>query len=245
LLFKNLPASPKPTLIFASLAILVVILVHGLVDNIVYYQWGSLLVFVIPGFAVGITQPALQQGQEGVSNRGWQMVKIVAAVGAAAIILFVGITCRQTWMAAWHANLGAVEMARVELAGFPGTGWDEGSEAGLLAPAEAYFLQALAYNPDNRTANHRLGLIAMQRRDFATAVSYLETAHRIDDDHRGINKNLGYSYAWLGKFEQAAPLLNQIPEASQELSTYIWWWGTQGQDDLAVNAETMLSYINE
>jgi hypothetical protein len=51
-------------------------------------------------------------------------------------------------MAAWHANLGAVEMARIELADFPSGQWEDGKGAALLAPAEGYFLQALAYNPE-------------------------------------------------------------------------------------------------
>jgi O-antigen ligase len=253
-LFRNLQPFSRSSLILASLASLAIILVHGLVDNVIYYKWGALLVLMIPGFAVGITRPAGRQSQGGeqpqpgtetrTNRRGWRILGIVAAVAVAATILFVGYTYRQTWMAAWHANLGAVEMARVELAGFPGTGWDDGSEAALLAPAEGYFLQALAYNPSNRTANHRLGLIAMQRWDFATAVSYLETAHRIDDDHRGITKALGYSHVWSDEFDRAAPLLNQIPEAGQELSTYVWWWETQGRGDLAENANSMLAYLD-
>jgi hypothetical protein len=51
LLLRNLQNSSQPTLILALIASLVVILVHGLVDNIIYYQWGSLLVFMIPGFS--------------------------------------------------------------------------------------------------------------------------------------------------------------------------------------------------
>jgi lipopolysaccharide biosynthesis regulator YciM len=156
-----------------------------------------------------------------------------------------GFAYRQAIMSAWNANLGAVEMARVELAGFPSGQWEDGTKVVSLGRAEVYFRRALAQDANNRTANHRLGLIAMQRRDFSSAVSYLETAHWIDGDHRGIIKSLGYAYVWSGEFDQAAPLVNQIPEASQELSTYIWWWQEQGRDDLAENAATMLKQLNE
>jgi hypothetical protein len=84
----------------------------------------------------------------------------------------------------------------------------------------------------------------MLRRDFSTATSYLETAYNIDDGHRGISKALGYGYTWSGEFDLAAPLLAQIPEAGQELSTYIWWWETQGRGDLAENANSMLAYLD-
>jgi lipopolysaccharide biosynthesis regulator YciM len=103
-----------------------------------------------------------------------------------------------------------------------------------------YFRRAIGQDANNRTANHRLGLIAMQRRDFSSAVSYLESAHWINSDHRAIIKSLGYAYAWSGEFDEATPLLAQILEARQELSTYIWWWQTQGREDLAQNANHML-----
>jgi hypothetical protein len=243
-------------LILASLAGIIAIFVHGLVDNIIYYQWGSLLVFIIPGFMLSTTQvKANQNNNEGrlpqqrtstqARRFGWRILGIAGTASVVVMLAVLGFAHRQAIMSAGNANLGAVEMARVELAGFPSGQWEDGSNVADLGTAEGYFLQALAQDANNRTANHRLGLIAMQRRDFSSAVSYLETAHWIDGDHRGIIKSLGYAYVWSGEFDQAAPLVNQIPEASQELNTYIWWWQEQGRDDLAENAATMLKQLNE
>jgi tetratricopeptide (TPR) repeat protein len=105
-----------------------------------------------------------------------------------------------------------------------------------LEIAEKSFHSSLQFDPDNRTANQRLGMIAMYRQDFESAVGYLEEAHDQAPDHRGIIKLLGYSYIWFGKIDMGQSLLSQIPEARDELNVYIWWWGTQGRNDLSENA---------
>ena len=84
----------------------------------------------------------------------------------------------------------------------------------------------------------------MLRRDFKSAVMYLEIAHNRAPLHRGIIKSLGYSYVWMGEMEKAQPLLSQIPEASEELDAYVWWWGTQGRNDLTENANLALNMLN-
>lgn len=148
-------------------------------------------------------------------------------------------------LSAIYANLGAAQMAKVELGGFPTNQWDKGEHLAELAPAEALFLQALAYDPSNRTANHRLGLIAMMRRNFPAAIASLETACQADPDHRGIQKALGYAYTWAGQLNQALPLLRKIPEARQELQTYQWWWADQNRPDLAEYAARMVERLGE
>jgi lipopolysaccharide biosynthesis regulator YciM len=140
---------------------------------------------------------------------------------------------------AWSANLGAVLMARIELADFPLEKWEDSYIAADLSIAESLFLNSLSYNPSNLTANHRLGLVAIQRGDFITGARYLEAALEADPNHRGIVKNLGYCYVWLGQLDQAQILLQQIPEARQEMNVYTWWWNAQGRSDLAAHAEEM------
>jgi tetratricopeptide (TPR) repeat protein len=142
--------------------------------------------------------------------------------------------------AAWYANLGAVPMAKVELAGFPTNRWTSPSVLPDLQQAESTLQAALQSNPANYTANYRLGLISMLRQDFISAAAYLEKANQVVPDHRGIVKSLGYCYAWLGDIEKASLLLDEIPEADNELKVYIWWWETQGRNDLSTNASLVL-----
>jgi lipopolysaccharide biosynthesis regulator YciM len=130
-------------------------------------------------------------------------------------------------------------MARQELADFPFDDWADLHATADHSISESLFQDSLRYNPGNRTANHRLGLIAMQGGDFTSAALYLEAALQADPNHRGIIKNLGYCYVWLGQPDQARILLQQIPEAHQEMRVYNWWWEAQGRSDLAVKAEEM------
>jgi tetratricopeptide (TPR) repeat protein len=103
------------------------------------------------------------------------------------------------------------------------------------------FRSALQYDPNNQTANYRLGLIFMLRQDFESAAANLETAHKEVPGHRGIIKSLGFCYVWLGEYEKAWFLLAQIPESHKELNVYTWWWESQGRDDLSKKAAIMLS----
>jgi hypothetical protein len=47
----------------------------------------------------------------------------------------------------------------------------------------------------------------------------------------------------LGDYKNAQLLLSAIPEAADELDAYVWWWGTQGRDDLSANAAQMVSKL--
>jgi lipopolysaccharide biosynthesis regulator YciM len=135
-------------------------------------------------------------------------------------------------------------MAKAELAGFPTNQWADPSILPQLEQADAALRTALLSDPANRTANHRLGLIALLRRDFPSAAAFLEEAYRSAPNHRGVIKALGYCYAWLGEMEKARSFLSKIPEARTELDVYTWWWRTQGQPGLADRASTILSELN-
>jgi thioredoxin-like negative regulator of GroEL len=134
-------------------------------------------------------------------------------------------------------------MSKAELQSFPAKGWKDMPPPGTYAKAENYFQQALWYNPAQRTANHRLGLIAMQVRDFEAAARFLVAAHQSDPDHRGIRKALGYTYVWLGQIPKASQLLSILPETEREMSAYIDWWREQGRPDLAEHAQRMVEHL--
>jgi len=165
----------------------------------------------------------------------------MVAVGIGLMGLLYGF--REPLLASWYTNLGAVQMAQVELAGWPTGYWDDGRNVAALSSVEGLFNRSLQLDPSNRTAHHRLGLISMQRRDFIVAVSHLEGAFELDPGHRGIRKSLGYSYVWSGHLERATDLLCDIPEVRDEMKVYEWWWGTQGREDLAVYASQMVERL--
>jgi lipoprotein NlpI len=127
----------------------------------------------------------------------------------------------------------------VELANYPANRWSEGENLSKLDSAERDFQQALALQPNNQTASHRLGLISMSARDFESANDYLQTAYDMDSTNRGVIKNLGYSYLWSGETEKARALLTRIPEAKHELEVYVWWWNDQQRPDLSDRASEL------
>jgi tetratricopeptide (TPR) repeat protein len=229
----------------AALASWLVICLHGLVDDALYGMNGTPLLFFLPGIAVALSQanpPAvLDHGK--TKARAIEHLWLAAAVLSILVLLVAILRWSTQARAYWYANLGAVRMARSELEDWPTNQWNENPDISSFAPAIGYFSRALERDPENRISHHRLGLIAMQARDYGTAQSHLEAAHAQKPGHRGIRKALGYCYVWNGQLDRAADLLKEIPEAEYELGVYVWWWGQQGRKDLANQAEAMQDYL--
>lgn len=198
---------------------------HSLIDNPLYGEYGTPLFLLLPGLALALCPQALSVG-------AWLKPQ---AVAAAALAVSLGLaSLLPSAQAAFWANLGAVEMARIELAGFPQVRWTDRNTVADLVEAQALLQQARRLDPGNRTASHRLGLIAFQAGDYEQAIAALTLAagDRTTATRR-FSKPLGYSYAWTGNLAQAEELLVHVSEARYELQVYNWWWGTQGRLDLA------------
>ena len=217
---------------------LVIAVVHGMVDDYLYNGKGAVLSLFLIGVSMLATKDDVQHSM--TDKRAQMSPKPVARqwytfVLLAGLLVVAGINFNNL-RAMWYANLGAVQLAKVELDGFPETGWAGPAIVARLDQADASLHTALELDPLNRTANHRLGLISMLQRDFSLAVVYLNNAHAQAPRHRGIIKSLGFSYAWLGETDHAVSLLKEIPEAKNELDAYYSWWREQGREDLSEKA---------
>jgi hypothetical protein len=235
----------------AALVSLIVMAIHGVVDDPLYGESGTPLIWVAAGLAVFVHPQARTlrhllpsklirwSGLPGVRRRiGW-------AAGLLALLIAVGGALAWRPLAAgWLANLGAVRMAQVELRDFPSNEWLEPQVAEELGDAQRLLEQAVSLAPADRTANHRLGLIALLRQDFSTAIAHLQLAHRADPRHRGVVKNLGYAYVWVGEYDRAQALLAGLPEAHIELGYYVDWWAFHGRRDLAQRAKFMADRLS-
>ncbi|MGZ9225864.1 MAG: O-antigen ligase family protein, partial [Anaerolineales bacterium] len=219
-----------------ALGALIIAFVHGMVDDYLYNGSGTMLALALAGLSNSV-----QSNSMPTADRKNRYIFVLIPLG----LIFFSMINLNGFHAAWLSNLGAVQMAKVELAGFPTNEWTEPAIAPELEAANITFRAALQANPRNRTANHRLGLISMLRGDFLSASEYLERAHAAVPDHRGIVKSLGYCYVWLGDMEKALPFLRDIPEAKDELEVYVWWWDVHGRPDLSVNASRHLAYLND
>lgn len=218
---------------------LVIAFAHGMVDDYLYNGSGTILSVALLGIIP--EQFETQPKFEGAKRRDRTDIIILASIAAllVGLILISGNTIRSIW----YSNLGAVQMARVELAGFPTNQWAEPAIVEKLQDAKMSLLASIEADPANRTANHRLGLIALLRQDFPSAEVYLSNAYRLTPSHRGIIKSLGYCYTWIGELENAKSLLEGIPEASSELNVYAWWWQAQGRSDTSNYASLMRSRL--
>ncbi|MFC1922880.1 O-antigen ligase family protein [Chloroflexota bacterium] len=248
---EDLQAAPLSEAVLIGILVL---LIHGLIDDPLYGDLGTPLLLLLPGLALMLVRFGPPLPDENISSPG---LGISLSTGKrpfkriiiAGVIIVIGILVvsifNQQLISKWFANLGAVEMAREELENWPLNEWNTSTDVNPLIPALNSFNKALAYNPNQRTALHRRGLIAMQNRDFETAQTELEKAHRIDPEHRGIQKSLGYAYAWGGKLDKSTNLLSEIQEAEYEMGVYSWWWGQQDRGDLARQAGDMEGILHE
>ena len=234
---------PQEMVLFrwAAFVSLVVMVLHGLIDNALYGAQASPLLFFAPAMAILVTRrrKSADLAPAAVQRRRWAM-----GVGVTAVLLvglFFGF--RQRVEAQWYANRGALALARAELVGWPTNQWDSGGDLGRFDQATALLERSLALDPNNRTANHRLGLIAMVGREYETAVAFLETAVMETPEHRGIVKSVGYSHVWLGDFDQALVYLRDISESQAEMTIYSNWWNRQNRPDLASKASEMVAIL--
>ena len=165
--------TPKGTLLWASFASMLIVVLQGLTDDLVFGPWGAPLVFLVPGISYamarsspcfGTLRPSMGLKIRG-SIRGSRRRQLMFGTGVLACIalLVVVYVYRQRLVAVWYADLGAVLMARTQLNDFPAGDWDEDYDLAELEPAERLFEGALRQDAWNRTAHHRLGLMAWGR----------------------------------------------------------------------------------
>jgi tetratricopeptide (TPR) repeat protein len=222
----------------AALASFIALLLHGMVEDTVYGSAALPLLFIVPGLAVALDRA---NGEPGMSTSRWYRGSaLFFGLSVLALAAFIALPRGR---ALWWANLGAVSMARAELADFPTGRWVEPRPDDALSNAENRFQKSLEHQARQRTAHYRLGMLAMQRGDFPSAVAHLETAYAQDPSHIGIRKALGYSYAWSGNVERGSRLLATVPFVSQELDAYVGWWRQHGRNDLAEIARQMRVHL--
>lgn len=221
---------------WAAIISLVAVLLHGLMDNALHGGVGTPLLFVPAAMALWATPILVSQRAQRKVWVGWGV-----RLTSLAVMLMVGMWLLRPLRAEWQANLGAVALAKAELAGWPELEQEIDEDA--VGMAQVQLENAHTTLSTNLTANYRLGLLKADNMEYAAAIPYLEAAYQVDPGHRGIIKTLGYSYVWSGQPDKATWLLSQIPEASGELETYQWWWGTQDRPDLAEYAAAMAQIL--
>ncbi len=219
-----------PTPLFQAAWVgVVATLIHGLFDGRQYVDlWSMWPLFVLLGLMVACSTVAAQ-GTAGKRQRmarwgRWRWVALILLMAGCAVVWrsLLGVT---------YANLGAVKQAKAEL----GTLSDDATDAHLRA-AMADYERALQANPDNRTANLRLGNLAVADGRYEEGVTHLEAVWQAAPDDRTARKALGLACAWVGEIDRAAELLKDTKDIVVELNIWGWWHGQEGRPQAAMNA---------
>ena len=206
----------------AILASLIALILHGFIDDAVFGDSGSTFLFIAPGLAFATASRKVNQ-------------RYATLIGGSVILLMVVgtlFTFRST-QSYWLSNNAAAEMAKIQLEDWPINEWSKGESVDRLQSIESVFNQALELDPNNSTAYFRLGLIEIEKRNFAGAKNHLEVAFNLRPDHIGIRKNYGYAILWSGDIDQGIHLLSGLEGIDQEIDAYIWWWDSQGETELS------------
>lgn len=225
-------------------------LVHGLVDAPLYASHALLVLFAPFAFAIpSVSNDAGASEAERSQNQPHALRDVRAWIAVVLLVIGFLVVYWNDWNGMLYANLGAVAETKAELPLYrfykPIIEIRSIIEIRRtltteLAPAQAFYRTALAYDPANVVAHRHLGLIALAKRNFREAVSQLETAARLDPGNRATRKGLGYAYAWNGAPQWAAEWLKPFEETRLELQDDTWWWNLEGRPDLAVLAQQAL-----
>lgn len=218
------------TLFQASWVGTVAILVHGLFDARQYVDlWTMWPLFVLLGLVVSTSKvkDETEATRAPRTRRSWRREWL--ALG----LLVVG--CVVVWrpfMAAACANLGAVRQARSELI----TDLSQDTRDVRLRAAIASYERALQLAPRSRTANLRLGNLAVANGRYEKGIAHLEIVWRAAPEDATACKALGLAYAWVGEIDQAAELLSSTKDIVAELNNWGWWHSQEGRQQVAANA---------
>lgn len=234
----------------ASLTAIIILLLHGFIDDPFYGDTGTPWLFLMPGIAAMLshggfsfqkTRRVPAQQSPARKERVWFFCGGIFIL----ILLSTALLFGRSLKAAWYANLGALGTAHWELRNWPAENLNDLQEVVVPADVLQGLEVAVRSNPLNRTAHHRLGLALMGKRDFRSARDELAIAFRIDPEHRGVRKAFGYALVWADELEEALPLLRDIPEAEYELDAYQYWWRAHDRRDLAWQSHQMAKILHE
>lgn len=225
----NLTTDHWKSLSEAAFASLTVLLVHGVVDSIPYGT-GAVLLLFIP-FGVLAAGQRAQFAAAPLRRRNIYftpliLLLILTGLGIGSILGPPG-KIGERWRGAWHANLGAVAQARVELRAydpqrFSELTMDQVRRREDLREVEAYFARALACDPLNATARQRLTTIALARKDYVAALAHMQPlwdAGRRDQVTRHL---YGDALVAAGRVDEAVPIVQGLEFAKARLLGQAW-----------------------
>jgi len=215
-----------PPVLGVGLLSLVVMLVHGVVDDPLYISRAMPLLWLPAGLVVAGTRNA--ESRLYVSVRAG----IGYSLAAVGLLLLVGCTFWRPLRALSLANLGAVRQAQIELSAYGhrdhgDPSLDEIRQHVDLTEVEELFEVALELQPDQVTARTRLAAIALSRGAYAQALAHVQAAWDAGYRDRVTRLLLGDALIAAGDPDGALDVVRGTRWADTRLLGQAWdryWW---------------------
>ena len=214
----------------AAALCLVVVLVHGLVDDVLYGSRAVLLLFLPLAFGCWPQAGSTGRSRPGKRAHRWELV----LPAGLAVILILALIGRRPLLSVVYSNLAAVRQSQAELSVYSWPKWplqDDVRRTIDLGRPIAEFERALALDPHNATANRRLGMIDLSLGRYNQALVHLEAAYAVEPGSEATRKLLGEAYLANGRLAQGMALWATVGNRAGELAARVFWYGYIGDKE--------------
>jgi hypothetical protein len=232
---QEIAVADKPTarkfgkqgiLLVASAASVLILVIHGLVDDSVYGTRMVLLMFIPFSFAV----PTLLKARTPTTKQ-----KVVSAlVGLLIVVLIIAFSWRPV-LSLLNSNLAAVRQSKAELSVYKWPEWpvqDAVRNEVDLAPVVEGYERAIELNAGNASAHRRLGQIQLSLGDYGEAVRHLEAAYAQAPWDNATKQMLGEAYLVNGQVGAGANLWSLVDSDMGQLDLRASWYRIAADGDL-------------
>ena len=214
----------RPTLAAAALSLLT-ILVHGLVEDALYGSRFLILLFLPLAFAL----PYPQASPRATRRPRW----LFPVIGMFLLFALLLLGSRPLRSYA-YSNLAAVQQSRSELSLYRWPDWPIQDavrrEIDLSRPI-ANYEKALTLNPNNATANRRLGQIELSIGDYEDALAHLLASYERAPWDNATRQLLGEAYIVNGQAAEGAALWAGVNNTEDQLQIRAFWYEYIGDSE--------------
>ncbi len=218
LLWREARRGQIQPLLGAAACSLLTIVVHGLVEDALYGSRALLLLFVPLAFVMVLPQTELKW------MRSPRHVLPTAIAALLFLFAFTGIRPLRSYV---YSNVAAVQQSRAELAVYNWPEWrlqDEVRQEVNLAAAIDNYQQALTLNPQNASANRRLGQLELSLGNYAAAQQHLALAYASMPWSHTTRQLYGEALVVNGRLADGAALWAAVNNDQDQLAARLFWY---------------------
>jgi hypothetical protein len=204
---------------------LIIMLLHGTVDTALYGR-GVLLLFAPIAFALPTTREP-----EHLARVRRTLGLIVVALPLGLALLWPGRS-----LSLVHSNLGSVHQSQGELSLYSWPEWqiqDEVRRSVDLSTPVSNFGRALSLNPENATANRRLGMIELSLGEYEDALIHLEAAYASESNTMTTRQLLGEALIVNGHLDEGQALWSGVNNKQRQMGLRSAWYRYIGDAERA------------